>query len=328
MKHGAFKKIIAVFTAAAFMLAAASCTNLRIRFSDSEKIVFTCDNVLLTEPEVRLIAAHYASLFNVYYRELIGGDFWDQEASDGLSYEEYVKNYYVQNECKSLAGLNAMAAWENLRLSAEEEEKIENAAKSTYDRMPEAERVYSAASEETVHSLLRKYYIAQQMITQLVADSKTGISEEASRVADIQVIRMTDRLVAEDVFNRILHNENFLTLARTYSVDETIDYSVSKNDLKEPFHSIVFSMSEGDISELIESEDSFYIIRLVNSYNTLLSMKNSANLLAQQKYEFWSDDLDNFTKDHPVNVVTQNFDEIMLRQFTSSDIFELFSLFN
>ncbi|MBR3036808.1 MAG: peptidylprolyl isomerase [Lachnospiraceae bacterium] len=328
MKHRLIQKSICILTAAALILTFTACSSVRIRFDHSQKIVFTCDNVLMTEPEVRLVAAHYASLFNIYYADLLGDDYWNAKVSDNMTYETYVKQYYVQDECKALTALNAMAVHDKVTVPEAEEEQLKDAAKDTFSAMSTSVKDFSGADENDVFLLLKKYYLARQMVQTMLKDEKIGISEEASRVADIQVIRMTDKIDAEDVYNRILHHENFLTLARAYSVDETIDYSVSKSDLTEPFHSVVFSMREGDISELIEAEGSFYIIRLTNSYNTLLSMKNSANLLAQQKYDVWEKTLEQFVKDHRVGVVHQSFDAIKLSDFTEIETFELFRYFN
>ncbi|MBP5224962.1 MAG: peptidyl-prolyl cis-trans isomerase [Lachnospiraceae bacterium] len=328
MKKRFRNKCILILTAAAILLTAVSCGSLRIRFSDAERAVFTCDSVTLNHQEVSLIAAHYASLFNLYYSDLAGEDFWERKAGGDMTYEQYVLQYYVQDECRALAALNALSERGNGRIPTADMERLEDAAAKTYAAMTEEEKAWTGAGEKDVLSLLTKYHVAQQMIAEMLAGEKVGISEEASRVADIQVIRMTDRLDAEDVYNRILRNENFLTLARAFSVDETIDYSVSKSDLEEPFNTVVFAMAEGDVSELIELDGSFYIIRLTNSYNTLLSMKNGANLLAQQKYDFWSEDLEVFMQDHPVGVVRQNFSDILPSTFTEKETFALFRYFN
>ncbi len=315
-------------TAVAVLLTASSCGRLRVSFSDADRAVFTCDNITLNHEEVSLIAAHYASLFNLYYTDLTGGDFWEKEAAESMTYEEYVLQYFIQGECKAVTALNALARSENVTLPTADMERLEDAAAKTFADLPDAAKIWTRADEKDVLSLLVKYFVARQMIDQMLEGEKVGISEEASRVADIQVIRLTDKLDAEDVYNRILRNENFLTLARTYSLDETIDYSVSKSDLNEPFNSVVFAMREGDVSELIEMDGNFYIIRLTNSYNTLLSMKNGANLLAQQKYDFWSEDLNAFIENHPVGIVRQNFNDIQPSSFTEKETIALFRYFN
>ena len=255
MKKKIILRCIFILTAVSILITVASCGRMKIRFNDSDRAVFTCDSITLNHEEVSLIAAHYASLFNLYYSDLTGSEFWTKEASEGMTYEEYVIQYFIQGECRALAALNAMAKRGNAVIPTADMERLEYAAAKTYADMSNA--VKACADEEDVLSLLTKYHVAEEMIERMLEGEQIGISEEASRVADIQVIRLTDKLDAEDVYNRIIRNENFLTLARAFSADETVDYSVSKSDLNEPFNSIVFAMREGDVSDLIELDGKF-----------------------------------------------------------------------
>lgn len=48
----------------------------------------------------------------------------------------------------------------------------------------------------------------------------------------------------------------------------------------EPLDSVIFSLAKGEVSEVVEFNDSAYIFRISESYNTLLSLNNKQNLLA------------------------------------------------
>ena len=308
------------------LIGTAACERPAVNFRRGDVIVLSDGERHLTEPEVLLVALEYKCRFESYYRDLIGEDFWDTELRDGVRFDEYVREYYIFAECRALIVLSEMAFSDGLKLSASEEETLEKAAARYYEGLGEKERAYTKADADDVFRLLSKYALAEKEITLLKKNGgQLDVSFEESRVADIQLIAVDTRSLADEVERRIQEGENFMTLATTYSIEERISYSVAKGDLKPALNAAVFKMREGEVSEVIPCADRYYIIRLSNSYNTLLSGNNKTNLLASRAYDSWREPFEDALRTRNIKRDNRFFRELPLKTEERLDSNALFS---
>ena len=271
----------------ALLILAEGCGISTVNWKPGRDILITDGQHELSDEEVRLIALQYKTEYDRYYADLLGEGFWDTVLEEGMTYADFIKEYCVFRECKALFYLNTLAEEQNYSLSILDEEKIREAADAVYASMSEDEKTYTGADADTVYSVLRYYYIAAEMVSGLVAGTRLEISEEESRVADIQVIRLKDEETAQDLLKRIGAGESFSTLARENTIDQTISYSVAKGELIDKLDELIFAMKDGEISNIVSFNDSFYIFRMANSYNTILSANHKRNLLANLKFSDW-----------------------------------------
>lgn len=261
--------------------------NLRVNWIPGREILISSDSMELTEAEVRLLCLAYKTEFESYYSELLGTGFWDTEVDSGIRYEDYVKEYFVFRECRALIYLNEKAAEDGLSVSDVEKEMISDAAGRCFGSMSDDDRSYSHASEKDMERLMRYYYIAMQEVARL-SPEESSVSEEESRVADFSVIHLRTRADAEEVLERLSRGESFNGLALECTIDRTIAYSAAKGELIPELEDAVFSMQNGETSDIIEAGGTFYIIRLNNAYNSLLSLNNKRNILANRAFRGWS----------------------------------------
>ena len=308
----------------AVLLEVPSCGGILLNWEIGGTDAVSCRSETVTDRELRLLTLHYKAEFEGYYRSLLGNSFWDTEVRDGVTYEAYVREYYVLAEAKALVVLNAMYRKDGDPLTRAEEAGIRAEAERIYASMTTEERLYTEASFEDILSLKRACYTAGKMIDLLLEGRKIEVSDEQSRVADIQVIRMGSLEEAEAVYARLQAGENYLSLAEECSLDDVISYSVRKDTLADPLNQAVFSMSAGTTSGILEAAGYYYIIRLTSSYNKLLSMNNKANQLAEARYEGWKTVYDAYTAENPVYVNTGCDRIIDLRNDTFTTSFNLF----
>ena len=184
--------------------------------------------------------------------------------------------------------------------------------KRTNEGLGDAERAYTKANVEDVFGLLKKYALAVKEIENL-KNGTIDVSFEESRVADIQLIEVFDRNLADSIKKRLTDGENFLSLAASYSEDKNVSYSVAKGDLKPELDKAVFEMREGDISNVIKCDNAFYIIRLSNSYNTLLSGNYKRNLLASRTYASWQEPYEQALRQKTIKRDNAFFEDLPLK---------------
>ena len=280
------KRILTILLACA-LICVSGCVHLD--FTLGHHIAVSSGGIRITEEELRLIALQYKTENESYYKPLFGMDFWQMKVTEDLTYEEYIREYYIFNECRAILCLLEIADEQGISLTGAEKEEASAAAEAYFQALTEDAKTFTGADAGDAEELFRAYMIAGKTVEKLIEGKKLEVSDEESRVADFAIIRLGSQKEAEEILARYQAGESFLTLAKENSLDEKIEYTASREDLLPAAADIVFSMSSGDISDIILAGDSYFIIYLENSYDTLLSLNHKRNLLAERRFEGWKD---------------------------------------
>ena len=261
--------------------------NTVVNWNSRSRTVLMCSGKSMTDIQMKIVAMEYKELYEYYYRELLSDQFWKEEVSEGVDFEHFILQSSVLPECEAVLYLSAAADELNIRIPDDTVSKLSEAAKSYYQSLSEDEKAYTGAGEKDVLDLLKLYQRAILAEAALISDHVIEVSDEASRVADIEVIHTASVRTAEEILKRYQNGENFITLAQENTIDQKIKYSVSRSDLLEPFNTVIFSLQNGGVSDVVNYNGEGFIIRVANTYNTLLSLNNRRNLLASLRFEDW-----------------------------------------
>ena len=282
----------------------------------------------LTEEELRLIALQYKTENESYYKPLLGIDFWQMKVTDDMTYEEYIREYYIFSECRAVLLLLKVAQEEGITLTGLENENAELAAGAYYDALTDDEREFTAAGKQDVLDLFRAYMIAGKTVEKLIEGKKLEVSDEESRVVDLGVIRLASQKKAEEIYGRIKAGENFRTLAVEYSLDDKIEYTASREELLPSVAEIAFSMGNGDISDIISLGGSYFILYMENSYDMLLSLNHKRNLLAERRFEGWEALYEEYLSESDLKRDNRMFEQLSLSQDGDFPYVDMFSFMN
>ncbi|MBO4411389.1 MAG: peptidylprolyl isomerase [Lachnospiraceae bacterium] len=290
-----------------------------------EQKLLTMGKLGLTEKEMRVIALEYKCLFESYYKELLGEEFWDREVEEGETFEDYVKSEYVLVESRALLYLNQVASERLLKLNDTESEEVHRRAEAYFGQMTPDEREYFVSDVQAVERVMTLYELASKAVNEMLKDQSFEISDEESRVMDVMVIRVSDKALAEELHERIQNGENFATLAKNYSTDSRVLYSLARSELRTEFRSILFALKNGEVSEVLSYQGEYYLIRNVNSFNLLLSNKEKVNLLAAKRYENWDLAFESFIRENEEKINLKAWEELRLKLAGDYPYYSLFS---
>ena len=282
----------------------------------------------LTEEELRLIALQYKTENESYYKPLLGIDFWQMNVTKDMTYEEYIREYYIFSECRAVLLLLKVAQEQGITLTGLENEQAESAANAYYAALTEDERSFTGAAEADALDLFRAYMIAGKTVEKLIEGKKLEVSDEESRVVDLGVIRLATQKKAEEIYGRIKAGESFRTLANEYSLDDKTEYTASREELLPSVADIVFSMSNGDISDIISCNGSYFILYLENSYDMLLSLNHKRNLLAERRFDGWEELYEEYLKGSDLKRDNRMFDQLSLSQDGDFPYIDMFKFLN
>jgi foldase protein PrsA len=151
---------------------------------------------------------------------------------------------------------------------------------------------------------------AQAYYDEHKADFVTPESIELSHilVGDSE-LKAEDRTSIEAIRQRALDGEDFAELAKTYSIDTSNAASggalgvVMKGDMVAPFEEAGFKLKKGDISEVVETQFGFHIIKadsdlVPEQQQSLESSRKKIDELIEQQH--FTAEIERLKAEHPV----------------------------
>ncbi len=225
------------------------------------------------------------------YESAYGGEIWTVPVEGGTladHMEGELEDFLLLVKCTAL-----MAEQYEVSLSEEEEQKIAQAASAYMEAMPEETALGCGIDEACVQAAFRDYHLARRTAESLLDGE---ISEDAARVVVFQQIFWdTEGLPEEEAAlkkeeagqakARAEAGEDFFSLAGEYSETEETEQKVSRGMLDPSLEEAVFSLSSGQVSEVIETDGGLYVVKCVTNYDREATAENKEALEKKQQEE-------------------------------------------
>ncbi len=264
--------------------------------------IFKIGSSTCTRPEIMI----YLTTFYNQYANAYGEEMWHYDFG-GVSLEKHVKDV-VLSKMAQIKIMNLMAKERDIRLTAEEEQKVLAAAESYYGKLGEILKQKEKITRETVENVYREYTVANKVYTAITESADMEISDDEARTVTVQSIyfknwklknnektAMSEKETLEilETARKVLESanggEDFEALAAQYNNEKQIVKSYGRGDVEPYFEEILFSMDEGDISNVIETEDGYYIVKCISTMDYEATQANKIVLARQRQRKAFSD---------------------------------------
>ena len=156
--------------------------------------------------------------------------------------------------------------------------------------------------------MYEKYRIAQKTIDELCSGINTEVSDNDKRVMILQLIAAPSYEKIEQAKERISSGEDFESVAKEVSRFSQIEYQVSRGTLNPILEETAIYMSDGEVSDIIQTEQNYYLIRCVDDFDEVLSFTS-------------------YAKEHTVGISEEIWENLHFYQttaFTSDDLYETY----
>lgn len=293
----------------------------------------------------------YLTTIQNRYESVYGREIWETKA-DGITLEENVKNIALA-QIAQIKTMNLMAEKYKVELDDEEEARAENAAKAYYETLGAQEIELLGVSEKTIRTLYRELARAEKMYQYTIKDINPEISDDEARTITVQHILIktyaldgTGKKIEytedakKDAYKRALEvmklakeEDDFDALIRKYSEDDKSTYSFGKGEMEESFETAAFNLGTGEISDVVETEFGYHIIKCINTFDREETDANKVKIVEQRREEAFGQEYDAYVETltrnlnealwdnvnfiHDENVKTQNFFEVYAEYFGS-----------
>lgn len=240
--------------------------------------------------------------YNDYYEENYGVNFWEQDAGDGLTARDFIKDDVMDNVVQSyILWDQAVAA--GITLTKEEQETSKTKAQEILTGFTEKQKETVQLSEERLTEILEKEALVDKFFNETLESYevdeeqiRTELEEQMEKEYEVDVISIPKNELLEDetnpydAMNQMLEQakitEDWSTLvedSESSFIYET--YTITENDTvcPEEIKKEVFNQKIGDITPMIETEEEYVIVKIINDNATKSYETSIENAIENQK---------------------------------------------
>lgn len=343
------KKIAVLFIAAGVSIGAfASCSNkegiTRVVFTTGpgKDEIFRIEDEICTRPEIMV----YLTNTQNQYENVYGQEIW-QTSLEGVSLEENVKETVLEKAAQ-VKTMYLLAKEKEIVLEEEDKERITTAAQEYFLSLNETEVEQMGVTQETIEQLYTEYVMADKVYLHIIQDINPEISDDEARIITVQHILIrtykkdangnrvdfTERQ-KQEAYDKISGirdlatdgEHDFTELASHYSEDVNLTYSFGKGDMDAAFEDAAFKLETDEISNVVESESGYHIIKCLNTFNREETDTNKLKILKERRGEVFGQEYDKFVEGLAKRLNQKLWDEISLihdSKVTTADFYTVY----
>ncbi len=263
----------------------------------SQDEIFKIESEVCTRPEIMLYLTNMQNVYEGVYGEQI----WETDVND-VAIEESLKDT-VLARISRVKVLKLLAKEEGVSLNKEEKKTAEEAGKEYYATLSDEEIAILGVTEELVIEMYEEYALADKVYHYLIQDVNPEISDDDARTITVSHILIRTFHVdlngkvqpysdaakeealqrANEVLQLARNGEDFNQLVMTYNEDSKSSVSFRKGEMPTAYEEAAFNLATDEISQIVETEYGYYIIKCTNTFNREETDANKIIILGEQK---------------------------------------------
>lgn len=248
----------------------------------------------------------------------------------GNSLEQNVKNNALAKVAQ-IKTMNLMASSYGTSLTTKEVELVEAAAKEFFDSLNETEKSLMEVDYDTIFNAYSEYALAQKLYGYIIKDINPEVSDDEARTIKVQHIliktyakdgtgkkisytensRRKAKEKAEEVYALAMEGTDFDEVIRTYGDNEAGTISFGKGEVDPVMEEIAFNLSKGQISEVIETEDGYVILKCISTFDKVETDANKLKIVEKKRKEVFEEQYNVF-----VDSLTRHLNQKLWNEIT------------
>ena len=266
------------------------------------------------------------------YETHLGADIWTRAFED-TNLEAEIKDK-LKNQMIELCAISLMAENEDIRLNDSEKDTLEQAAAQYFGSLSDIEKELLDVTEEDVFHLYQKMYLTDKYFDSVTKEDRE-ISDEEAKVIEVMYITRYDeeritqiREKAQSVLDRVNQGEDFQSLAASESDDTEYKSVFGRGVMEENFEIAAFGLTDGQISNLVETEDGYYIIKCIHDYLEMETAENKKNLEDKYKADKFKEIYEPFLEKQTLEFNNKVWQEISIQEYSECVSTDLYDVYN
>jgi len=294
IKRIASLAVVAVMSAAMLV----GCGGGSSSASGSSNPAITYDGTSVSMEE----ANFYTYIMKSQYESYYGTEIWDMEIEEGVTFGDSMKDM-VNDALVQMLILNSKAEDYGVSLTSEDNTSISEYIENFKANVGEETMAEEGITEGVIKSVVEKSYIASYVYDAMMTQEEVKLSDDEKADAvcvrvqhilitttetitqdeegnnidmtadEIDAYKAQQKTLAESVLAKAKAGEDFQALADEYTAENAgFEFAFDKNGfdpvnysyMVEPFYTASWQLGEGEISDLVESDYGYHIIKCIS----------------------------------------------------------------
>ncbi len=311
------------------MLTFAGCrkekkTEIVLTTDFEEGEVFRIEKMSCYEPEVMVYLVNSENLYDTIF----GADIW-QIPIDGTTLENKYKDTILARLAQ-IKVMNLMAADQDFKLNDDDVLRVKSAARDYYASLNPAEREVLKVDEDILYNIYYEFATADKLYHDMTDKIEPEISDDEARIVTVRDILIKtykpsavgtvsyNRAERDEAYERILSIKNRLDEGADFDViaesteneDERIEYSFGRGVMPESYEEAAFSLVVGEISDIVETDYGYHILKCITAYDPEETDKNREIIIKKKKQEAFNKMYDDYLQNINSNLNADLWDTI------------------
>ena len=271
-------------------------------FSGTGHTVMKVDGDLIPLSQARVYELNYQNIYGRMY----GADMMEntENASD---FNDFVKDVSITALARTIT-MSKLAENQEVSLDASELKAISDAAKEYYASLNDTEREYIGADEDDIASMYEDYALANHVYEKLTDSVNAEVSDDESRIMRVKRIYITDESKAKKAKKELDNGTDFDVVASEYNEKDDLDIAIGRGDFSDSIVTAAFNLEDDEISDILEDNGVWYILKCVNKFDEELSESNKLIIANERKSEAFNKVYDEYRDGIRVTLVDKVWD--------------------
>lgn len=303
--------------------------------------IFRIENQSCTLPEIMV----YLTNIQDQYEDVYGDRIWDTKI-DGVSLENNIKDMTL-SKIAQVKAINLLADQKRISLNDDELQKVTEATDRYWSSLSAAEIEAMGIDRDVILKLYTEYAVSEKLYQEIIKDINPEISDDEARRITVEHILIKTYTLdengnrqkcteyakqlalqkANEALERAKAGEDFERLAEEYSDDLTLTYSFGKSEMDAVFENAAFNLGNGEISDIIETEYGYHIIKCLSTFNKEETDSNKYQIVEKRRNEAFTEEYNEFVSTLTKNLNTELWDEVTFSRdprVKTCNFFEIF----
>lgn len=309
-------------------------------FSDDE--VFRIDSASCTLPEVMI----YMHTSQDQYISVFGSEIMEKDIG-GATLLEQLKDTVI-SRLAQIKVMTLLADSYGIELSDSQRKKAEAAANNYIGSLTEKEKAALLADTELVAKMYEEYALANAVYEEITKDVNPEISDDEARTITVKHILIKNFVLnaqgekveyspsenaaaarkAARLVQELNDGADFDAYAAKYNEDDKIQYSFGKGVMPESFENAAFELETDEISEVVETEFGYHIIKCVSTFDKAETDNNKQKIVKERKNEAFNQVYADFVKGLYSNMNTELWENLEFEaddNITTTNFFDIYN---
>ena len=338
-----YKKISCVLSFLLVVTLLVSC-NKTVVVTDgfAEGEIFRINTLSCDKNEMNIYLANMANA----YEKTFGEQIWTTSAGD-MTIEDAFKETVLAKVTR-IKVLNLMAKQEKVSLSADEKKSLKKAAKAYMKTLSKKEKTDLGADEDLVYKMYSEYALAEKVYNSIVDEVNLEISDDDARSVTVQEIfiktyhednhgKLTDysqsakeeaKKRAQDIRESAVTGADFESLTALYNENKDSTHTYRRGEMPESYENVVFELEDGEISQVITTDDGYYIVKCISTYERKATNENKEAIINEAKRKAFEDKYNEFLPNVIANLNDKEWANVKILhdpEITTDSFFDIYT---